>query len=194
MLLIASSAIQGDPKSLTPSPPTALRCGHCPTWQMRKPRHREVKDMLLTTQQALDWGWSQLGVLASASGDPPIAPQEGGAEGTLESSVPQGSPYFFQTGTSEFMAELGQPIIPAENYPSHPQHGSPMEQEGMIGEEAKKEKGRGFLGPNPHPRMIWGVRQRKSPCLYLLPSDSDPHWRFISAIIFLRALGQSSLP
>lgn len=60
-----------------------------------------------------------------------------------------------------------------------------------MGEETKKE---GSRGPRAHPGMTWGWGRRKSLCLYLLPPGAHPHWRLISAIIFLEALGLSSLP
>lgn len=47
-------------------------------------------------------------------------------------------------GTSELIAKLSQPTLHAETFSLPP--GSPMEQEGMMGEEAKKEGSGRLLG------------------------------------------------
>lgn len=67
-----------------------------------------------------------------------------------------------------------------------------MEQKGMVREEAKMEGG--VEGSWALPLSHLGVGAEEITLTILAPSGSDPHWKLISAIIFLGALGQSSLP
>lgn len=86
--------------------------------------------MLLTTQPGLDWGWSQLQILAR----PSTHPQECGARRDLSDSVPRALPILLRL--VRLSSRLRPAHTPAETYtPS-----SPLEQEGMIREETEKEE------------------------------------------------------